>query len=79
MEIIKKYRFLSIILIALFISGFTPMGKKYGNLEIVPKGHNQLTIQDLIDKWDDYNIYYSDNYSRIQRTITSGHRVRSEK
>ncbi|MGB2927719.1 MAG: hypothetical protein WBB70_02280 [Desulfobacterales bacterium] len=63
MEIIKKYRFLSIILIALFISGFTPMVKKYGKLKIVPKGQSQLILQDLIDKWDDYNIYYSDKYS----------------
>ena len=63
MEIIKKYRFLSIILIALFISGFTPLEKAYGKLEIVPIGSNQLTIQDLVDKWDDYNIYYSDKYA----------------
>jgi len=63
MEIIKKYRFLSIILIALIISGFTPLAKKYGKLKIVPKGPNQVTIQDLIDKWDDYNIYYSDKYA----------------
>jgi len=63
MELIKKYGFLSIILIALIISGFTPLEKKYGKLEIVPKGHNQVTIQDLIDKWDDYNIYYSDKYA----------------
>jgi len=63
MEIIKKYRFLVIILIGLIISGFTPLEKKYGKLEIVPKGQDQLTIQDLIDKWDDYNIYYSDNYA----------------
>ena len=62
MEIIKKYRFLVIILIGLIISGFTPLEKKYGKLEIVPKGQDQLTIQDLVDKWDDYNIYYSDQY-----------------
>jgi len=63
MEIIKKYRFLIIILIALIISGFTPLEKKYGKLEIVPEDQNQVTIQDLIDKWDDYNIYYSDQYA----------------
>ena len=63
MEIIKKYRFLGIILIALFISGFTPLEKKYGKLEIVPENQNQVILQDLIDKWDDYNIYYSDKYA----------------
>ena len=63
MEIIKKYRFLIIILIALIISGFTPLEKKSGKLEIVPEDQNQVTIQDLIDKWDDYNIYYSDKYA----------------
>ena len=63
MKIIKKYRFLSIILMALIISGFTSMEEKYGTLKTLPKGHNQLTIQDLIDKWDDYNIYYSDKYA----------------
>jgi hypothetical protein len=63
MEIIKKYRFLVIILIALIISGFTPLEKKYGKLEIVPKGQDQLTIQNLVDNWDDYNIYYSDKYA----------------
>ena len=62
MEIIKKYRFLSIILIALFVCGFSPLEKKYGKLEIIPEGQHQVTIQDLIDKWDDYNIYYSDQY-----------------
>jgi hypothetical protein len=65
MEIIKKYRFLIIILIALIISGFTPWGKKYGKLKIVPNSQNQVTIQDLIDKCNDYNIYYSDQYAGI--------------
>jgi len=62
MEIIKKYRFFGIILIALFISGFTPLEKAYGKLEIVPMGSNQLTIQDLVDKWDDYHVYSCDHY-----------------
>ena len=29
---------------------------------MIHKSQNEVTIQDLIDKWDDYNIYYSDKY-----------------
>jgi len=63
MEIIKKYRFLVIILIALIISGLAPVEKVYGKLQIVPAGNDQMTIQNLIDNFNDYNIYYSDNYA----------------
>ena len=62
MEIINKYRFLSVFLIALIISGCASWQKNYGKLRILPESQNEVTIQDLIDKWDDYNIYYSDNY-----------------
>lgn len=63
MEIIKKFRFLVIILIALIISGLAPVEKVYGKLQIVPAGNDQMTIQNLIDNFNDYNIYYSDNYA----------------
>ena len=62
MEIIKKYRSLSVFLIALIISSCASWQKNYGKLRILPQGRNEVTIQDLIDKWNDYNIYYSDNY-----------------
>ncbi|MGB2690810.1 MAG: hypothetical protein WBC36_17650, partial [Desulfobacterales bacterium] len=62
MEIIKKYRLLNVFLIALIISSCASWQKNYGKLRILPKSHNEVTIQDLIGKWDDYNIYYSDNY-----------------
>jgi len=58
----KKYIFLSVLLIALIISGCVSWQKNYGKLKIIPYGPNHLTIQNLIDKWDDYNIYYSDIY-----------------
>ena len=62
MEIIKKYRFLSVFLLVLIISGCASWQKNFGKLRILPENQNEVTIQDLIDKWDDYNIYYSDNY-----------------
>jgi len=63
METIKKYIFLSVLLIALIISGCVSWQKNYGKLKIIPNGQNHLTIQNLIDKWNDYNIYYSDQYA----------------
>ena len=62
MEPIKKHRFLNVILIVLIISGCASLSKNYGKLRILPESQNEVTIQSLIDKWDDYNIYYSDIY-----------------
>jgi len=62
MEVIKKHRFLSVVLIALIISSCASWQNNYGKLRILSANQNEVTIQDLIDKWDDYNIYYSDNY-----------------
>ena len=62
MEIIKKYRFLSVFILVLIISGCASWQKNYGKLRILPETQNEVSIQDLIDKWDDYNVYYSDIY-----------------
>jgi len=62
MEKMKKYRFLNVLLIALIISSFASCSNNYGKLRILPNSQNEVTIQDLIDKWDDYHIYYSDHY-----------------
>ena len=62
MKIMKKYIFLSGFLIALTISGCVSWQKNYGYLKIIPEDSNEITIQKLIDKWDDYDIYYSDIY-----------------
>jgi len=59
-EKMKKYRLLSVFLIALIISSCASWSNKYGKLRIIPKSQNEETIQDLIDKWDNYNIYYFD-------------------
>ena len=62
MKIIKKYRFPSVFLIVLIIFSCASWQKNYGKLRILPESQNEVTIQNLIDKWDDYNIYYSDHY-----------------
>jgi hypothetical protein len=61
-EKMKKYRFLSVFLIALIIFSCASLQKNYGKLRIIHKSQNEVTIQNLIDKWNDYNIYYSDIY-----------------
>jgi len=60
---LKKYIFLSVLLIVLIISGCVSWQKNYGKLKTIPKGPNHLTIQNLIDKWDDYYIYSSDQFA----------------
>ena len=59
----KRKIFLSVLLIALIISGCVSWQKNYGKLKTIPNGPNHLTIQNLIDKWDDYHIYSSDQYA----------------
>jgi hypothetical protein len=58
----KKYRFPRVLLIALIISGCASWQQDYGKLRMLTKEQNEVTIQDLIDRWEDYNIYYSDKY-----------------
>jgi hypothetical protein len=62
MDKMKKYKFLSVFLVAIIISSCASLSNNYGKLRIVSKSQNEVTIQDLIDKWEDYNIYYSDKY-----------------
>ena len=58
----KKYKLISVFLEAMIISSCASWSNNYGKLRIIPKSQNEMTIQDLIDKWEDYNIYYSDKY-----------------
>ena len=58
----EKYRFLSVFLIAFIISGCAPWSKDYGKTKMIYKSQNKMTIKDLIEKWKDYDIYYSDVY-----------------
>ncbi|MBW2246601.1 MAG: hypothetical protein JRF62_05270 [Deltaproteobacteria bacterium] len=62
----KKYKFPSVFLfalIALVIWGCVSWQKNYGKLKIIQRDQNEITIQNLIDKWDDYHIYSSDQYA----------------
>ena len=59
----KRKIFLSVLLIALIISGCVSWQKNYGRLHIIPKDSNEVTIQNLIDRWDDYQIYSYDQYA----------------
>jgi hypothetical protein len=58
----NKYRFPSVFLIGLIIFGCVSWQQNYGTLRRLPSGQNEMTIQDLIDKWENYHIYYSDKY-----------------
>ena len=54
----KKYRYLNLFLIAIVINGCASWQKNYGKLESLPKGESKMLIQDLIDKSEEYDIYY---------------------
>ena len=56
MEIIKKYKFLSVFLLVFIIFSCASWQENYGKLRILREGRNEVTIQDLIDKWDDYTF-----------------------
>jgi len=62
MQLIKIYRLLSVILLAVFVSGCASWQNNHGNIRTLKETQNGVTIQDLLDKWDDYNVYYSDHY-----------------
>ena len=54
----KTYRFLSVFLMAFVISGCALWLKNYGTIRMIPKSQNKMTIQALIEHWDDYDVYY---------------------
>ena len=72
MKIMKTYKFLSVFLVASIISGCVAWQKNYGKLKTIPKDSNEVTIQNLIDKWDDYHIYSSDQYAGLGFRSTLG-------
>jgi len=61
----KSFYITVFFILILMISGCTSWQKNYGKLKIVPKGQNEVTIQALIDKWEDYNIYYAGRDDRF--------------
>ena len=62
MQLIKIYRLLGVILIAVMVSGCASWQNNHGKIRNLKESQNGVTIQDLVDKWDDYNVYYSDHY-----------------
>jgi hypothetical protein len=56
----KKYIHISLILcLVLMISGCVQFQDTYGSIKILPGTGAKVSIRDLIDKWEDYNIYYA--------------------
>jgi hypothetical protein len=55
----KKYRYFNVVLIAIVISGCASWQKNYGKLKSLPKGESEMIFRDLIDKWEDFDIYYA--------------------
>lgn len=59
----NKYRYLNLFLVVLIISGCASLQKNYGKLKRLPIDQSEMIIQDLIDKWEDYDIYYASSGS----------------
>ena len=57
----KIYRYLNVFLIAIVISGCASWQKNYGKLKSLPKGESEMIIRDLIDKWEDFDIYHANS------------------
>ncbi len=60
----NKHRLLIMLLIVLILCGCSISLKNYGKVKMLPKGPGEVTIQDLIDKWEDYDIYYAGSFAR---------------
>jgi hypothetical protein len=57
----KKYRYLSVLLIVLVTSGCASWHRNYGKLRSLPKDESKKIIQNLVYKWEDFDIYYTDS------------------
>jgi hypothetical protein len=60
----NKHRFLIMFLIVLILYGCSISLKNYGKVKMLPKGPDEVTIKDLIEKWEDYDIYYSGSFAK---------------
>ena len=61
----KPFHTIVFFVLILMISGCASWQKNYGKLKDVTKGQNEVTIQSLIDQWDDYNTYYAGRDERF--------------
>jgi hypothetical protein len=55
----KKNIYFNLLLIALIISGCASLHQNYGQLRSLSEGRGEVTIQSLIETWEDYGIYYA--------------------
>ncbi|MBW1608510.1 MAG: hypothetical protein JRF45_09515 [Deltaproteobacteria bacterium] len=60
----NKPRFSIMLLILLPLFGCSLSLKNYGQVKMLPKGPGEVVIQDLIDNWEDYDIYYAGSFAR---------------
>ena len=51
-------------LIVLILYGCSISLKNYGKVKMLPNGPGQVTLQDLIDHWEDYDIYFAGSFAR---------------
>ena len=59
----KKYIYIFFILFLISVSsGCVQLQDSYGRIKMIPRAGEKVTIQNLIDKWEDYDIYYCDKY-----------------
>jgi hypothetical protein len=57
----KKHRYLNLFLIAIVITGCASWQMNYGKLKYLSKSESEMIIRDLIDKWEEFDIYYADS------------------
>jgi len=55
----KQYTYTIFLIYVVFVSGCAFNMENYGRVRMVSGTNNDVTLQDLIDKWQDYNIYYA--------------------
>ena len=60
----NNHRLLILSLILLPLLGCSQSLKNYGKVKMLPKGPGQVTIQDLIDHWEDYDIYFAGSFAK---------------
>jgi hypothetical protein len=55
----NKYRYLNVLLFVLIFSGCVSTKNNWGELKRLPKNPQEVNLQNLIDQWEDYHIYYA--------------------
>ena len=62
----KKLFYIFVFVVFMLMAyGCTSWHKNYGRLKDITKGPNAVTIQALMDRWGDYNVYYAGRDERF--------------